>query len=100
MDREGNPLGIVRDIRIWPYNQMHKPESVLENEMHKLYRILRYKQITKSQPARRLDVDITNKKEKKKRKKVPIVIGAFRTVPNGLESELEELKIGGRIGTI
>ena len=28
---------------------MHKPESVLENESHKISRILRYKQITQSQ---------------------------------------------------
>ena len=31
---------------------------------------------------------------------VPLVIGALRTVPKGLERGLEELKIGGRIETI
>ena len=31
---------------------------------------------------------------------IPIVIGAFGTVTKGLLKGLEELKVGGRVGTI
>ena len=31
---------------------------------------------------------------------IPIVIGAFRTVTNGLRKGLEDLEVGGRVETI
>ena len=34
--RDGDPLRIVQEIKIWPFHQMHKPECVPENETHKI----------------------------------------------------------------
>ena len=28
---KGDRQGIVQEIKIWPYQQMHKPKSILEN---------------------------------------------------------------------
>ena len=32
-------LGITQEIKIWPYYQTHKPELILENEIHTILRI-------------------------------------------------------------
>ena len=116
---------------------MHKPESVLENETHKILWDFEI-QTDHLIPARRPDLVLINKKkrtchivdfavpadhrvklkeiEKKDKcldlakelkklwnmmvKFVPIVIGALGTVPKGLEKNLSELEIKGRIETI
>ena len=36
---KGEPLGIVQEIKVWPYGRyIHKPEFILENKMHKIFR--------------------------------------------------------------
>ena len=38
---KGNLLRISQEMKIWPYKKMvymHKPESVLENKMYKIFR--------------------------------------------------------------
>ena len=45
--REGDPLGSVQETEIRPSNKcyMYKPESVLENETHKILKDFEIKQI-------------------------------------------------------
>ena len=37
---KGDPLGILQEIKIWPYRQMQKSNSVLEYETHEIVRNL------------------------------------------------------------
>ena len=53
---EGDPLGTVQDIKLWPFNQIcSKPESVLKNDAHKLLRVFEM-QTDHLLPARRPDL--------------------------------------------
>ena len=60
---EGDPLGIVQEIEIWPYMLMQV--FITENEMHKILWDFET-QTDHLIPARRPELVIINKKKKKK----------------------------------
>ena len=68
MGGQGDPLEIVQEIKICSYNKwyMHKLESILEDEAHKIlwdFEVL----IDPLIPTRRLDIVLINKKNKTKK---------------------------------
>ena len=116
---------IIIIIIIW---YKHKPESVLENDTHKILwdfeiqtdplisdrrQNLPYRgfyrpadRIMKMEVNEKIDKNLDLARELKKTlwnmrvKVLPIVIGALGKVPKGLERSLDELEIRGRIETI
>ena len=59
---EGDPLGIVQKIKIWPFYQMQKPESVLANETHEILNDFEI-QTDHLISTKRLDLVIVNRKK-------------------------------------
>ena len=105
-----------QEIEIWQYEQIHKPQSVLENEMHKNlwdFDIQTDHLILVKRPDLEIIKTEKKRKEKKRKENLPnhrlccpgwpqnkTESGALRTVTKGLAQELKDFKIRERVETI
>ena len=136
---QGDPLGIVQETEIWPYEQMVYAQTWIRPEEWDTLSFLGFWDTNRfnfSQRTQRCDcqqkmgtcqiVDFAvpadhgvKLKERRKRDKyldlarelkkklsnmtmtvIPIVIGVLGTIPKGLKTEIEDMKIRGQVETI
>ena len=109
---KGDPLGSVQEIQIWTTIKWYiqKPESILDNERHKILwnflmqtdclipvrkpdLVLIYKKIKKSE---KIDIHLDIARELKhggtKVMGIPIIVGVFGMIPKGLKKKWRNLK--------
>ena len=108
---QDDPLGIVQEIEIWPYEQMIYAQTSICPREWDTQTPLGFWDTNRSPNLDQKTRPYDNQQKKKKKKKekrereklwtvLPIVIGALGTVTKGLAQGLEDLEIIGRVETI